>query len=188
MSAQLKAKSPLLTELSPGASPLVFTLQKIEILPEDGTTLWSLAEELYGDGSKWDVLASENNLRGGRLTKGKTLTVSGENLNRKAVLPEKLYRLSSSPALPTTILLPNLGTLAIPTEKTDVLTSPDGSLILATVKIGNRTETYGALKNVAVNNTFFAELAGQSYTVYLYPEPTDPSATDLALFNLANLN
>lgn len=186
-SSSSKVKPTILTELSPGTSPLIFTLQKIEILPEDGDTLWSLAEELFGDGTKWTVLASENSLRNGRLTKGKTLTVSGEKLNPRAVLPEKLYRLNSGPALPTTILLPNLGTLIIPTEKTEVLTSPDGSLILTTVKIGNRTETYGAPMNIVVENTFFAELAGQSYTVYLYPDPSDPVATVLALFNLASL-
>lgn len=187
VSDQPKTKSLLLTELAPSSSPLVFTLQKIEILPEDGTTLWSLAEELYGDGTKWTILAAENNLRNGRLTKGKTLTVSGKGLNRKVVAPEKLYRLSSRPSVPTTVLLSNLGQVSIPAEKTDVLTSPDGSLILATVKIGNRTETYGAPRNVTVENTFFAELAGQSYTVYLYPDPNEASSINLALFNLTSM-
>ncbi len=187
---QTPVNKPAMTELTPGSASLRFTRQKIEVLPESGDTLWTLAEEFYGDGTKWTVLAAENNLKNGRLTMGKTLTVSRE-ISPKVISPERVYRTSFTGSLPVTLNLPGVGQLPIPAVKSAVGTSPDGNVIFdqnsVVVKNGSRTETYGVGAGLVVTDHFFADLNGQSYVVYLYSDPAAPTATDVALFNLTSL-
>lgn len=185
-----RTQQPSLTELSlPDPSALSFTLQKVEVLPQEGDTLWSLAEEFYGNGAKWTVLAAENNLKNGRLTMGKTLTVSQE-ISPKVISPERVYRVNFAGPLPPTLTLPG-GQLQVPTEKAEVLSSPDGTVDFdqssVIVKNGPRTETYVVGAGLMVTDHFLANLNGQQYAVYLYADPIAPTATDFALFNLTSL-